>query len=259
MSAACQNKFNVAFHMADVPPHFRGTYGEYVYIPPATPIFKVPESLSDEVVAAANCALSQVIYGISSVPPKMGDTVVVQGAGGLGVYAVAVAKELGAGQVIVIDQCPERLQLAREFGADVCLDFEKLGGSRRLINEVRGLTGGRGADVVIGVAGVPSAVGDGVRMLAAGRTMLEMGNIRVRRTVEIDPAYMVLRGLSLKTVLSYEPWALGAAVSFLERNRDRLPLQKGFGADRFPFERVNEAFEKADRGEVFRASLVFGG
>ena len=54
---------------------------------------------------------------------KLGENVVIQGAGGLGVYATAVAKEMGAGQVIVIDSIPERLELARGFGADAIIDI----------------------------------------------------------------------------------------------------------------------------------------
>jgi aldehyde:ferredoxin oxidoreductase len=253
---ACQNKFNFNFHQAEVAPHFRGAFGEYFYNPPGNQIFKVPDSLDDERVAALNCACSQVLYGLSQAQVSAGDTVVVQGAGGLGIYAVALSKDMGAEKVICIDQSSERLKIAKEFGADVTVNISELGSGKAVISEVRALTDGYGADLVIGVAGVPSAFADGIRMLAPGRTMLEMGNVSLKNPVEIDPAYMVIRGLSVRTLLTYEPWALGAAIGFVERNKDRLPLER-ITSEKFPFDKINAAFAAADSGKTLRASLVF--
>src|SRR5207245_798802 len=81
-------------------------------------IFVVPDSLPDELVAPVNCALSQVIFGLDRAGLSFGSTVVIQGAGGLGIQAAAVAKDMGAATVIVVDQLPGRLELARAFGAD---------------------------------------------------------------------------------------------------------------------------------------------
>ena len=61
-------------------------------------VFKVPDALSDALVSPINCALSEVIYGLNQIGITLGDTVVIQGAGGLGLYATAVAKEMGAGE-----------------------------------------------------------------------------------------------------------------------------------------------------------------
>jgi len=85
-----------------------------------------------------------------------------------------------------------------------------------------------------------------------------VGNIGIGGAAPIDPGYMVLRGLALKTVMTYEPWALAAALGFVERNKDRLPIGRIL-SHKFPFEKINEAFENASQGKVVRASLVFGG
>ena len=111
-------------------PHFHGAFAEYYYLRPRGAIFLVPESLGDELVAPVNCALSQVIFGLGRAGLRFGDSVVIQGAGGLGVQAAAVAKDMGAATVIVIDQLAGRLELARAFGADHTINVKEIADRR---------------------------------------------------------------------------------------------------------------------------------
>ena len=83
-------------------PHFHGAFAEYYYLRPGGAIFKVPDELPDSMVASVNCALSQVIFGLDRVGLSFGGSVVIQGAGGLGLQAAAVAKDRGAATVIVV-------------------------------------------------------------------------------------------------------------------------------------------------------------
>ena len=69
------------------PPHFLGGFAEYCYVMPGTCIIKVPDGLSDEVVASANCALATVVAGWEAAQLQPGDNVLIQGAGTLGIYA----------------------------------------------------------------------------------------------------------------------------------------------------------------------------
>ena len=78
--------------------------------------FAVPDELDDVIVAGANCGLSQMLFALDRTRLAAGSTLVVQGAGGLGLYAVAIAKERGA-RVVVVDGVRERLELATRFGA----------------------------------------------------------------------------------------------------------------------------------------------
>ena len=82
---------------------------------------QVPDSVPNELAVGVNCAFSQVYYGLERAGLEAGETLVIQGAGGLGLYASAIAKEKGA-KVIVIDGVKERLDLARRFGADHTID-----------------------------------------------------------------------------------------------------------------------------------------
>ena len=78
--------------------------------------------MRDEVVAGANCGLTQVLYGLEDV--GAGDRLVIQGAGGLGLYAAAIGHDKGA-HVTVVERIPERIELARAFGADAIIDMNE--------------------------------------------------------------------------------------------------------------------------------------
>src|SRR5207247_1584207 len=82
------------------------------------------DALDDLTLAPLNCALAQVIYGLHQAGFQPGETVVIQGAGGLGLFAAAVARERGAARVVVLDRIEERLKLAQAFGADHVLNVD---------------------------------------------------------------------------------------------------------------------------------------
>ena len=118
------------------------------------------------------------------VDQGFGDDVVVQGAGGLGLYAVAVAKARGARQVIAVDGVRDRLELATAFGADHVIDLTELTEVKQRVKRVRELTDGKGGDVVVEVVGHPSAIDEGLKMLAQYGRYVEMGNINMESTVQ---------------------------------------------------------------------------
>src|SRR5882724_13511605 len=87
----------------DVWPHFQGGYGDYFYLGPNHAIFKLPAAITDAMAAGINCAFAQVYAGLEFAGFKGGQTVAIQGAGGLGIYTCAVAREFGASKIIMID------------------------------------------------------------------------------------------------------------------------------------------------------------
>ncbi len=99
----------------------------------------------------------------------MGDRVLIQGAGGLGVQAAAVAKDMGAASVIVVDQIPGRLDLARAFGADHTLNLKEMPERRERVKQVRQWTEGVGVDVACDFVGFPAVIPEGIEMLRYGR------------------------------------------------------------------------------------------
>ena len=229
---------------ADQAPHFTGGFAEYYFVRRGQRMFKVPEALAPGLAAGCNCALSQVLCGLRRAGVNYGDQVVIQGAGGLGLYATALAKEMGAGRVIVLDAVAERLELARAFGADEVIDVSEVTDPRERTSQVSSWTDG-GADLAIEVVGRAEVLKEGVRMLARGGRYLVMGAIVPRDGVKLDPSILVGSNLSLFGVSLYEAQDLLHAVQFVERNQDRLPFERMFGA-RFRLEDVNEALVAAD-------------
>src|SRR5438094_39365 len=79
-TARCPHRYRLRAP-ADMPPHFHGAYAEYHVVKPGQWVFNVPDELPDDLVAPANCALSQVVYALHRIGVWLGDTIVIQGAG----------------------------------------------------------------------------------------------------------------------------------------------------------------------------------
>ena len=242
--AACPNKRR-GTRYADDAPHFVGSYGDYFYLRPGHFVYKVPDSISDDVATPVNCALAQVLYGLDKVRVRVGDTVVLQGAGGLGLNAAAVAKEMGAANIIVIDQIPERLELARRFGADHTLSLQELSRPEDRVAAVKDLTRGWGADVVCDFVGFPSVIPEGLQMLKSGGTYLEIGHISPGHKFEFHPASIVWRSQTIVGMIQYDPWAIQRGLTFLEKNQRKYPFTEVI-SHVYPLEKISEAFREAE-------------
>lgn len=238
---------------ADNPPHFNGAFAEYYYLHPGHWRFKVPPELPDHVVSPVNCALSQMIYTLHKVGVMLGDTVVIQGAGGLGLYGAAVAKEMGAGKVISLDKRDHRLELAKTFGADVTINVEKVPRERRL-ETIQDLTGGVGADLVVEVCGSPAAVDEGLRMARVGGRYALIGNINLDMPDQVDPGNAVRFSKTITAISVYAQWVIPRALDLLVRCKDKYPFHQVI-SHTFPLEEINKAFDFARTGQPIRVAL----
>jgi L-iditol 2-dehydrogenase len=241
-------------------PHFNGAFAEYYYLRPGGHLFKVPDELPDALASPVNCALSQVIYGLHQAGLRFGGSVVIQGAGGLGIQAAAVAKDMGAASVIVIDQIPGRLTLARAFGADHTINLKEVTERRDRVNLVRQVTGGAGADIACDFVGFPQVIPEGLDMIRSGGTYLEIGTISRGAKVELEPAQLVWGAKRIVGVIMYDAWVIPRALDFLVRNRTRWPFDR-LVSHTYPLERINEAFADSEwhgreTTTITRAALV---
>jgi threonine dehydrogenase-like Zn-dependent dehydrogenase len=234
-----------ANRVAGTPPYFNNAYGDYYYLRPGGWIFRIPDEISDDMATPANCALAQVLYGLNRAGLRMGDSVVIQGEGGLGLNAIAVARDKGADTVIVVDRVPARLALAREFGADHTLSLEDLPTPERRITAVQDLTGGLGADVVADFVGYPDVVPEGLRMLRSGGCYLEVGSIAPGNVFSFDATALVRGNIRLVGASNYSPWALERALAFLRRGQARYPFAR-LVSHVYPLEKISDAFQQAD-------------
>src|SRR6478735_1207675 len=136
----------------------QGTQAEKALVPRANlTLRRVPDGLSKDVALFAGDVMGTGYHATTQVRP--GDTVVVLGLGPVGLCAVQAARVAGAAQVVAIDTVEARLEMARSFGAQPVHLSEQ---SPR--DEVKALTGGRGADVVVEAVGNPQALELAIRL-----------------------------------------------------------------------------------------------
>jgi threonine dehydrogenase-like Zn-dependent dehydrogenase len=130
---------------------YDGGQAEYVRVPFADvgPTV-IPEDIHDEDALLMTDALSTGYFGAQLGDIVEGDTVAVLGAGPVGLYAARSAWFMGAGRVIVVDQLDYRLRMAESFAHAETLDFSAV---KDTVLELKHLTGGLGADVVIDAVG----------------------------------------------------------------------------------------------------------
>src|ERR1700746_2857906 len=122
MPQKCQGLRKYGHDLAAEDPHFLGGFAEYCYILPGTWILKLPPDLSDEEATPLNCGVATMASVTPAAEIPMGDAVVIQGLGLLGLYGAAMAKARGARCVIGLDAVANRLKAAKKFGADHVID-----------------------------------------------------------------------------------------------------------------------------------------
>jgi L-iditol 2-dehydrogenase len=150
-----------------------GAYAEYIKVPQRIVMLntqEIPPHVSYE-EAALTEPLACVLYGLEKVHVKLGDTVAIIGAGPIGLLHLIAAKKMGAEKVIISDLVNERLQLARELGADETINAKR----EDTVEETRKLTKGYGADIVIEAIGLPTTWEQALKMVRRGGTVLEFG------------------------------------------------------------------------------------
>ncbi|WP_342133371.1 zinc-binding dehydrogenase [Hydrogenophaga sp. OTU3427] len=235
-------------------PHFHGgTFATHYHVHADQPFYRVPENVSDAAASSANCALSQVLHGLDRAQLALGQTVVIQGAGGLGLSACAVARERGA-RVIVIDKLPARLETAKAFGAHHVINFDEVPELTDRVKRVQQLAGAEGADVVVEVTGVPAAFAEGVHYLRPEGVYVVMGNISQGQTTPFDPALVVRKSARIVGVNRYPPKYLHQAVAFLAGPGQAYPFDSLVDRS-FKLDETKLAIDMSARREVQRATI----
>jgi threonine dehydrogenase-like Zn-dependent dehydrogenase len=237
---------------------FTGTYADYLYVPPERPFFRVPDELGDDALGFVNCAMGTVTEALLRADCREGDIVVILGAGGLGLTATAMAKDMGAHRVIVLDRLANRLEMARAFGADETVNVGDYATAESRRERVWELTGAQGADIVLELVGRAELLLEGLGYLCTGGAFVEVGATTMG-SVEIAPT-MIMRGK--KRIIGswmYRPSVLPLVLKMMTKNSNRVPYHR-LTSHRFPLEQANEAFAAAEwsgrQTDVIRAVLV---
>lgn len=254
MPQKCHGVRKYGHDRADKDPHFLGGFAEYCYIVPGTGILRLPDELSDEEATPLNCGVATMISVTEAAGIGVGDVVVIQGLGLLGLYGCAMAKARGARLVIGLDAVPSRLEAAKKFGADHTFNVGALS-PEELVTTVRSLSPPDGVDVVIEVCGVADVIPVGLQMLRTGGCYTLAGLVNPNADVMIDANILVRRWITMRGIHNYHPRHLIQALDFVMTNRNRFPF-KDIVDSRFRLNELDTAFKWAAERSVLRAAIV---
>lgn len=219
----------------DVPPHLWGGWAEAVYVDlerlPGTKVYKLPDDMS-LMLGSLSEPLTSCVRGLMRATRdpgaadgfRIGDTVVIQGAGAIGLLALVAAREMGAGRVIVVGAPDEpRLAICRAFGAAETIDINRYKTSEERIAAVREAVGGFGADVVMECSGHPSAGPEGIEMLRDGGTYVEMGQFTDAGSIATNWHRICAKDLTIVGSWGFTGNDIPLAIGLLHRAADRYP------------------------------------
>jgi Zn-dependent alcohol dehydrogenase len=228
-------------------------FAEYAVVDQSQ-VVAVPTDLPLDCACLLSCG---VIAGlgavVNTVQVKVGSSVVVVGAGGVGLNSVQGAVLSGAARIIVVDLLDRKLEAARQFGATHTVNAADV----NAVAAVQAVTDGRGADYAFATVGNSNAISQASRMIRKGGVAVVVGmpsNQDVEFTLNAhDLVYdrAIVGSFMGSSQLSVD------IPRFAELYRQgRLKLDELITA-RFSLEEINEAIESTERGEALRNVIVF--
>ncbi|MDP7034930.1 MAG: zinc-binding dehydrogenase [Planctomycetota bacterium] len=220
-----------------------GTYAEYVRIPSRIVqqhLFPRPVHLGAEKAAFLE-PLACVVHGMATVTLRPTDTVLVIGAGPIGLLFTSLLATRNVEQILVAGHRPERLQIAQQLGATQLIDPQK----QDPVETVRSRTDGRGADLVIECTGLPEVWEQALEQVAPAGSILLFGGCPGNTTVRFDTSKLHYEEISLRGCFHYNPEDVLEARSLLVNNHiDVAPLLTG----RYPLSDLEHVFELMNSG-----------
>jgi L-iditol 2-dehydrogenase len=215
-----------------------GAYAEYIKIPARTVLVnmqEIPSHVSFE-EAAITEPLACVLHGVEEANVKLGDTVVVIGAGPIGLLHLLTVKKMGAEKIVMIDLVDERLNVAKELGADETINA----GKENAVEKVQQLTGGYGADIVIEAIGSPVTWEQALRLARKGGTILEFGGCPPGTEIKLNTEMLHYGELTVLGAFHTTPLHFRKALNLISsRTVDVRPLV----TKRMRLEDIKQAFE----------------
>ncbi len=231
-----------------------GGWSERIYLKPGVRILKLPSELSPDDLIGGGCGLFTGYGAVERSQLEMGDTVLVQGAGPVGLSAAAFSALRGAGHVLLIGAPADRLALAEVLGADITLPLDTTSVEERA-QRVQDLTNGRGVDVAIEASGNPVAISEGLGLLRDGGTYVVAGHYTDAGPVAINPhADLNRKHAEVRGQWGRDFHHVVRALRMLARHRDRLPFGRVIGG-RYGLDGVDEALQDVSELRVTKAII----
>ena len=209
-------------------------YAEKVLLEEWEPV-PIPEGVSDEEAAMCEpCAVA--VHAVRLSQLRLGDSVVVLGAGPIGLLCMQVARAAGASKVIVSEPAPARADAARRLGADAVINPLEEDAVERVVE----LTGGTGPDLVFECAAAPGTLDQALNMVRRNGQVVLVA-IVWNETPVLPPDWMA-REISLKTSFGSRPEDWQISLDLIRSGKVTMePLVSE--ASFLPLDEIQGAFE----------------
>jgi threonine dehydrogenase-like Zn-dependent dehydrogenase len=229
-----------------------GGWSQYIYLEPGVGIAKLPETVTFDDYIGGGCGLLTAVHIIERGTVRPGDSVLVQGAGAVGLSAIALARIAGASMIFVIGDPPARLALARNMGADHLFDLHGTTPGERL-ERVRAATFGEGVDVVIEAAGSPRAIEEGVTLVRDGGRYVIAGHYTDVGSSTINAHHHINRKhLQILGCWGSEARHFVRALELLGEHASKIPW-RSIGERTYPLSAVGDALVDAEAMTITKA------
>jgi propanol-preferring alcohol dehydrogenase len=215
---------------------------------PAENLIRLPENVSFETGAMLACSGMSVVHASRLANVGLGDTVLVDGIGGVGLMAVQVAVAAGA-RVIAVADSKAKGALAREVGAAEAIVLEGGRGYDTLPERVRELTNGAGADHYVELVGTEETFLAGIRSLGRGGKLVIIGY--TQEHLNVHPIELILSEIQVITSVAASRRDLETAIDLAAAGRLRVTVDT-----RYPLEEIGEALERLRARQVRGRNVI---
>ncbi len=222
-----------------------GAMAEYVRLKPNSNLHKVPDKLTDEEACFIEPAANG-LHAVDNAEIQFDDVVVLAGAGSIGLAMLQLASLKTPKKLIVLDIDDRRLELAKKFGADLCINP----GKEDAVKIVKDLTDGYGCDVYIESTGSTAGVKQGLEMLRKLGRFVEFSVFGEETSVDWS-VISVGKELTLKGA-HLAPYTYPIIIDFLERD---LLSAEGVVTHAYDLENFDEAMKMAETKDSIKVIL----
>ena len=232
-----------------------GGWSERIDLRPGVRIVPLPDDLDPLAFMGGGCGLPTGFHAVERAGGALGDTVLVQGSGPVGLNAAIFAALSGAAAVLMIGAPAVRLAVARGLGVDAVLDLADAPAPADRVAWVRARTAGRGADVVIEATGNPAAFSEGLEMLRDAGRYVMVGQYTDAGDVAINPhRHVNRRHATILGCWGYEFTHLYRSLALMARHAGRIGWSRLVTRE-YPLEQAGEALAAMERMDVVKAVL----
>jgi threonine dehydrogenase-like Zn-dependent dehydrogenase len=227
--AKCENRQYYGLTNCTRYPNLLGGLAQHCYVLPGSGRVRVPDAIPDHWASGSSCALRTVVSSFERLtrPLDAFQTVVIQGAGPLGLFATALARWMGVERVITIGGPQARLDVATAWGAEQTLLIDAASTSESRVAAILELTSGHGADVVMELSGGRTAFAEGLQMVRNSGDYIVTGPT-TGTVEEIQPSTITRKNVNVLGSWSADASHYWKALEFMERARAQVPFEDLF-------------------------------